>query len=876
MQSQTPNSPDTFADSPSDHSQNSSLNASPVRPGVERGESSGRRPRNTKNLFINTTGINTKQAARTTLGTSSLAHVAESSTASLPATIDTQNAPTAIPGHVLPTSSGQGAGHAFSAPASPSAYVPSMPLQRRSKLGLTINTVDPESAEANHAVPSTPLRQAPMALRMRSSDLSNRLGTVPEGSGAPPLSSMRETQDSGEMLFSPSVAPHGGMQLPPIRSNADPSLPTPGFGVEGGMKFSRPGSSSTSSPAARTSRPALNLAHPAFDAPGSSTVVQHTVSHIPQTPQHELPLSREAKSPGYPDGPICIYPPSVYLYHQPTQVEAREFDVIINVAKEVENPFLALEKDVSAADSSTPTSRYRDAGIQCTIIGGASEVSEDTDNVEPSSAVSDKTFTSAFEKMPEDEPETPRAAAPKAKADPEYIHLPWEHNSKVYDEWLRVCEIIDDRVRKGLRVLIHCQLGVSRSASLVVAYGIFKNPRLTPDEAREQAKCRSRYIDLNMHFMYELGDFRKLLADRYPEAAAAQAQPAHSLRRGPVGAPLTRTKTDSVLISSNHAMVDGLPSVDERGSHRREDATARRASTPNQGEPHMDAFFGASSDVPATAPLRASWSPTADIDELPEMSRPSEERPAEPLMHDDSRQSTPKAIPARIDSSQDLPVPPLPPQRPAPLPPIDAGRSLHFDEPTPPRTAEKQDVRPVPILPPEDASRALPSAAPIPVENSAQNTATLPPPNLFHLPIRPRASNSPPNSARRSLRPMPSLPAGFNSTIRSRRLLQPASPTPPPAVPPLPLHFQGMQPSLGLDTAVLDDSEAGNGSNDLMSPRAVEFTANPFHAHRSSAGDLALPIIVPPQSRRPVEEDPRSAHVVGGAPIVRAIDDVLD
>ena len=76
-------------------------------------------------------------------------------------------------------------------------------------------------------------------------------------------------------------------------------------------------------------------------------------------------------------------------------------------------------------------------------------------------------------------------------------------------------------MRAGKKVLIHCQLGVSRSASLIVAYGIYKNPRLSPDEARERAKRRSRFIDLNMHFMYELGDFKKLLREKFPERGGA-------------------------------------------------------------------------------------------------------------------------------------------------------------------------------------------------------------------------------------------------------------------------------------------------------------------------------------------------------------------
>ena len=889
MKSFNPHARDAKADSPLDSSQNSSLDASPVRPGGERGEGSGKRARNAKNLSINTTGINTKQATSSKLATSSLADVAESSTSSLPAVAEPQNAPTAVPGHVLPDGPGGNTNHAFSAPASPSAMLPSIPPPRKSRLGLTITTTDPESFERSGAVPSTPSRPFPMSLRTRGSDLGSRLGMVPETPGLPPLSSMRETQETGEALFSPSMAPRGGMQLPPFRSTIDPTLPTPGFGPQGGMQLPQRGGSNASSPAARTSRPALNLPRSTFDAPSSSSVVQHTISHKPQTPQHELPLSREAKSPGYPDGPVCIYPPGVFLYHQPTREEARAFDVIINVAKEVENPFLAAEEDTAPAEPAFPEPRYRDAGVQCTILPGEPEplrVSETP--VEPSSAVSDKTFISAFERLPDDEPETPKAAAPPKKLDPEYIHLPWEHNSKVYDEWLRVCETIDDRVRRGQRVLIHCQLGVSRSASLVVAYGIYKNPRLTPDEAREQAKRRSRWIDLNMHFMYELGDFRKLLADRSPEAAAAQAAPQHAMRRQAHGPnPLSRTKTDSFLAGGSHA-IDTQPSVEDRGPPRIEDLSGRRASTPNQIEQRFDARLDTLGDEPASAPIRASWSPTSmtpDAENGHCVAAPAQEplSQSEPAK-DDSRQNTPRPFPLRTEHPEDAPPLPLPPSRPAPPPPIDSSIAQSHDLPAQPRTAEKKDIKPIPIQPPDSTSHRSADelhTGHVSVENAARDTDSLPPPNLSLPPAPPNGTNSP--KPRRSLRPMPSLPAGFNSTIRSRRLLlQPSSPSPPPAVPPLPLHLQ-MLGAGGTAAANAGSTATGDAAQPewetLMSPRAAEFTANPFHArqHRSSAGDLALAgLSAAGCGKRAVEEDPRSPHALGREPVVRSIDDILD
>jgi tyrosine-protein phosphatase len=82
--------------------------------------------------------------------------------------------------------------------------------------------------------------------------------------------------------------------------------------------------------------------------------------------------------------------------------------------------------------------------------------------------------------------------------DPEYIHIPWEHNSDIVPDLLRLCKLIDERVNQGKKVLVHCQCGVSRSASLVVAYGLYKDPSLSVQEAYDAVKAKSKWIGPNM------------------------------------------------------------------------------------------------------------------------------------------------------------------------------------------------------------------------------------------------------------------------------------------------------------------------------------------------------------------------------------------
>ena len=585
----------------------------------------------------------------------------------------------------------------------------------------------------------------------------------------------------------------------------------------------------------RSARLPLDIPRSAFQSPQSSSVIQHTVEHKPSTPLHELPLSREAKTPGYPDGPICIYPPSVYLYRQPTREEAREFDVIINVAREVANPFLE-EENIEVVDVK-PEPRYKDAGVQCTILPGPEKELEPV----PPSAASEASFRSALERMPSDDegPETPRAAIARRK-DPEYIHLPWEHNSKVYEEWLKVCELIDNRVMRGKRVLVHCQLGVSRSASLIVAYGLYKNPSLSPDEAREVAKKQSKFIDLNMHFMYELGDFKKLLAEKFP---ATQAQK----RPGGMKA-LTRTMTDSVLVTNHQSTNPMSPIADEA-----EEESDAEQSSPDKAQYATAPSIDLSTTGPSSAPVGIQRSPSGTPKGNQEMGDNTSYFPSVSDAPQDPATGTALsdvASPSKPEDDAPLKLSlPIPKKKGGPESAGDATSTSapraelpQSEVPGVENAAKDTDTLQPPSL---DLSKVGNAS----VENSAKSRESLPPPN-FSLP-----SGTP----RRSLRPMPSLPAGFSSMLPKRN----QHPESPPSSG-LSLNIPSLVP-----VAPQDGAEP-----DLMSPRAAEFTANPLH--RSIAGDLAQSSFGGLKTARNFEHDPRSPPAKGETIITRKIDDILE
>jgi tyrosine-protein phosphatase len=220
-----------------------------------------------------------------------------------------------------------------------------------------------------------------------------------------------------------------------------------------------------------------------------------------EEPNFDIPQSKEEKPAAYPNGPICIYPAGVYLYFEPTPEQAASFDVIVNVASEVQNPFTSY-----SSESQRDLNKRR-------VDGPAAE------NVDFAALSAQPKTTFGFGN---DSPTTPKASAPvlrtiqpgettingKIYRTPEYIHMPWEHNTDIVPDLYKLVKIMDDRVKQGKRVLVHCQCGVSRSASLVVAYGLYKDPEVSVQEAYDKAKKRSKWIGPNMNLIMQLQEFR--------------------------------------------------------------------------------------------------------------------------------------------------------------------------------------------------------------------------------------------------------------------------------------------------------------------------------------------------------------------------------
>ncbi|KAG0347902.1 hypothetical protein BG004_006621 [Podila humilis] len=109
------------------------------------------------------------------------------------------------------------------------------------------------------------------------------------------------------------------------------------------------------------------------------------------------------------------------------------------------------------------------------------------------------------------EPKKSNLSSSVFKRGVEYKNLSWSHSQRnVLNDFPMAFEYIDRAVAQGGKVLVHCQLGVSRSASLVIAY-VMRAQTMGLSEAYDYVKQLSAVISPNMTLMYQLAEFEKSL-----------------------------------------------------------------------------------------------------------------------------------------------------------------------------------------------------------------------------------------------------------------------------------------------------------------------------------------------------------------------------
>lgn len=198
-------------------------------------------------------------------------------------------------------------------------------------------------------------------------------------------------------------------------------------------------------------------------------------------------LTEDTNSAGYPDGPILMYEPNIYLYSEPRIDEIMNFDVVINVAREVKCPTEIFET------MSQGTQRQREfASIRL-------------DRAKSDSGLENATVRTLMS-IPSKSSESNHIL--------EYIHAPWDHNTDVKDELWDLCQIMESRSIMGKKILVHCQQGASRSATLIIAYGMYINQEIGPNESYKIVQSKSPWVNPNMSLLFSLNDFKKVINEK--------------------------------------------------------------------------------------------------------------------------------------------------------------------------------------------------------------------------------------------------------------------------------------------------------------------------------------------------------------------------
>lgn len=711
------------------------------------------------------------------------------------------------------------------------------PRKGRNLKGLAVNTMrPPERASSTTSLP------------LPATDASNMPSIASPSFIKPPTPPKRRPSNLGLTLLTP-----GSSKLPPqeLRLGVPP---TPGFGRPGTLRHfqsspSLPLFPGLSSQAGGNSASPSERLGPLMETTSSPTQPKpqnlRETNIVEEEQNFDIPLSQEEKPVAYPDGPICVYDPHIDLYLEPTAEQARQYDVIMNVASEVRNPF--LNHDQSGAEE--PDIRI-DGGGGIQYAPRRDRNDSGKGEIEQGHLVT---------------PDTPQATTTEDKfrkditplestQTPEYIHIKWEHNSDIVPDLLRLVKLIDDRVAQQKRILIHCQCGVSRSASLVVAYGLYKEPSLSVQEAYDAMKRRSKWIGPNMNLIMQLQEFRTSLtrggllsSDRgmspitpssafmqwrspfsagAPPSAAPLPPRVEPPTQKPTGAPLSATSPGPSSAPSGLAWPLQEPKVVQR---------PRAISAAKTSTAYVDP---AGYVVPVVPSVHVAQPYTASTIPL------ARQRSRSQLSTTESTSTTPTA-PAKELVAEDFAMTPL---RPSPA--ADPADTFGLMSPSSTEFATSPFDRSA-LLAQLGMGSAKPQEESVPRRSVSLRSKPQPPADQ---------SLAPATDNRTSLRGKISTPnLREQQQLRGRRTS---------------METSRPQPSIHRPQLVKRDSIPDHA---LLSPRATEFTQNPFALALSSSVPSSEPLDAASATapRTPPNADPRSPAQKGVSPITRSIMDVL-
>jgi protein-tyrosine phosphatase len=96
----------------------------------------------------------------------------------------------------------------------------------------------------------------------------------------------------------------------------------------------------------------------------------------------------------------------------------------------------------------------------------------------------------------------------------EYVHEDWNHHSIIVKDLHGLVAPLGEHIKDGKQVLVHCQEGECRAATVAIAYVLFLDPSKTVQEACDIVKSGSKWINPTIHFWAQLEVFRDQLRER--------------------------------------------------------------------------------------------------------------------------------------------------------------------------------------------------------------------------------------------------------------------------------------------------------------------------------------------------------------------------
>ncbi|KAI8867078.1 phosphatases II [Ramicandelaber brevisporus] len=265
-------------------------------------------------------------------------------------------------------------------------------------------------------------------------------------------------------------------------------------------------------------------------------------------------LRADQHQPMYADGPVEIMA-GLYLGDQ-LNAENRQqlarfgISYILNVAEEVNNPYDGSKKQKRKASGSIEMSAYSDDSSPSPSPGYgsplmcASPVSSECEST---------TSMMSAASSPSPSPSTNSGINSDSDSDSDsitYKKLSLSHHQEDLISFINEAfDYIDAARQSGATVLVHCQLGVSRSASMVVAY-VMRSQKMTYEQAYAFVKGKSPCISPNTFLIFQLCEYEKTLGIAKAPTSDNCSSNGHSTSSNGSSSHVSRSKSAHGVITS--------------------------------------------------------------------------------------------------------------------------------------------------------------------------------------------------------------------------------------------------------------------------------------------------------------------------------------